>query len=756
MYRPPDGYDMPVETTCTCTEKDGRQIVVAYKHDLRRLKEATEEIQKAEDRAKLLVDASPVPCYLLDTERQAIDCNQAAIELFAKNPGETLRETYPWLEVPPRCTSNCRDCESFGRVSCFARNHLIRNHRQAFPDYWPQKEKIERAVSQHCQEALENGIKKFELSLLTLYGEPVHCDVTIVPVKYMSGYGFAVYLVDMRESRKMVAEIRRRELAEEESLAKTRFLARMSHEIRTPMNAIIGMAELALRTEELEIAQEHLMTVKQAGTNLLSIVNDILDISKIESGNLEIVPVNYHFSTLLNDVISIIRMKIMDSHLNFVVKVDSNIPNSLRGDEVRIRQVLLNLLSNAVKYTKDGFVSLHIQCEPVDYGTAAYGTAAGDIEGTVNFKVDVEDSGCGIEEENIKRMFDDYAQFDREKNKNTEGTGLGLSIVWHIMKAMDGEIGATSVYGKGSTFTVTFSQEVRTPASTCKVENAGEKSVVIFERRDIYAESLLFAFDSLGVPSVRASDEADLLAKLAEGKFAFAFVAFQLYRKNTKAIAALETDTKIVVLTEFGDTIAQKKLTTISMPVHSLSVASVLNGSQQNFAYHGKNRFTVSFSAPDATVLVVDDVITNLKVVQGLLAPYGVQVSFCKTGEMAVGAASVNRYDLIFMDHLMPGMDGVEATKQIRKLGEKDPYYADVPIVALTANAVSGMSGYFLENGFSDFMSKPIDLVKLNTILEMWIPHGKKQKPLTPAEPPPGEPPTPAEPPPSEAPLPPA
>jgi len=348
---------------------------------------------------------------------------------------------------------------------------------------------------------------------------------------------------------------------------------------------------------------------------------------------------------------------------------------------------------------------------------------------SVKLKIEVEDSGCGIEKDNIEKLFDEYYQFDKEKNKNIEGSGLGLNIAWHIVKAMNGEISAKSEYGKGSTFTVTFNQEVRSGNVLYRVENAGEKSVLVYEKREIYANSLVSALESLGVECVQANSNPDMLEKLTGGNYAFAFLSFPVYKKNQKTIANLETKTRIVILTEFGDTVPNKNIATIAMPVHSISVAGVLNGGQESFSYHGKNRFTVSFVAPNANVLIVDDVVTNLKVVRGLLSPYGMEVDFCKNGEMALSAIKANRYDMVFMDHLMPGMDGVETTREIRKLGESDKYYLDLPIVALTANAVSGMREFFLENGFSDFMSKPVDVLKLNAILERWIPQEKQRKP---------------------------
>jgi signal transduction histidine kinase/CheY-like chemotaxis protein len=378
--------------------------------------------------------------------------------------------------------------------------------------------------------------------------------------------------------------------ANKASEAKTKFLARMSHEIRTPMNAIIGMAELALRENITPTVKEYILTVKKAGTNLLSIINDILDLSKIESGKLEISSSNYSFPSMLNDVVSIIKMKIVDSGLRFDINIDSNIPNSLIGDETRIRQVLLNILGNAVKYTKKGFISL---------------SASGEIiENTVLLTIEVADSGIGIKPEYLKKLFDEFVRVDESKNY-IEGTGLGLPIAKNLIKTMNGDISVKSEYGKGSTFTIKLPQKI----------SANE------------------LFDSI---------------------------------KN--------------------DSIA------------------------------------INFNAPNARVLIVDDIDANLKVAKGLMQPYKMQVDLCTSGAEAIERIKANSYDLVFIDHMMPDMDGIEATKIIREI------YANLPIIALTANAVSGVKEMFLENGFNDFLSKPINTVELNSILEKWLPKEKQAK----------------------------
>jgi PAS domain S-box-containing protein len=503
------------------------------------------------------------------------------------------------------------------------------------------------------------------------------------------------------------------EAAKAASRAKSGFLAKMSHEIRTPMNAIIGMAELALRVNDLNKAREHIITIKQAGSNLISIINDILDFSKIETGKLEIIPGDYLFSSLINDVINIIRMKVIDTQVRLLVNIDSKIPDALTGDEIRVRQVLLNILGNAVKYTEKGFVTLTVYGEPTG-------------ENTVNLIMEVMDSGKGIKQEDLKNLFVEYKQLDQGNNRGIEGTGLGLTISRSIVLAMGGKIDVYSEYGKGSTFTVTIPQTVRSQKPLAEVHDPDKKRVIVYERRGILADSIVLTIDNLGVSSKVVSTDTELNEWMMKQKFDFIFISFELYTNNKEEINKYESDSQIVILTEFGETIPHSNLNVISMPAHSISIANILNGKTDKFSYDDNNELIVTFTAPQANILVVDDIITNLNVAKGLLSPYETQITLCKSGKMALNAIKTNRFDVIFMDHRMPEMDGIETTQHIRAMGDEDPYCKNVPIIALTADAVSGVKEMFLENGLNDFLSKPIDTIKLNSVLQKWIPKEKQ------------------------------
>jgi PAS domain S-box-containing protein len=510
-----------------------------------------------------------------------------------------------------------------------------------------------------------------------------------------------------------------KEQAEQGNRAKSAFLAHMSHEIRTPMNAIVGMTELALREENPNDIREHVLTVKQASSNMLSIINDILDFSRIEAGNLKIVTKDYFVSSLLNDVINIIRMRILDSPVRFAVNADCNIPNSLIGDEVRIRQILINLLGNAVKYTDKGFVLFNAYCE----------TDANDSEsGTTMLVMEISDSGRGIKPEHLEKLFGEYVQIEDENRQGIEGVGLGLTITKSLVKAMHGTIEVESEYGKGSKFVVRLPQKVNGADVLAAIENPESKKVLVYERREIYSNSIIGAIENMDGYCTVVSDEAELETAVVNDTFNFIFTSYTLYERNKDIFRKSKDNARIVLLAEFGEKIPERGLSVLSMPVYSMSIANILNNVSDSYLYSEINEAVVRFTAPGVKVLVVDDINTNLRVAKGLLTPYQMQIDLCSSGMEAIAAVESRDYDIIFMDHRMPEMDGMEATARIRALGDgDDKYFTTVPIVALTANAVSGTREMFLENGFNEFLSKPIDTVKLNSILDKFIPKHKQK-----------------------------
>lgn len=411
---------------------------------------------------------------------------------------------------------------------------------------------------------------------------------------------------DVTDREEILASLEKQTaLAEENRLAAVRanqakgdFLANMSHEIRTPMNAIIGMNEMVMREEISPKAAQYSQDIHNAGQTLLAIINDILDFSKIESGKMEIVPVVYELSSLLNDVLVMVAGKVRDKELKLVADVSPDIPHQLYGDEIRIRQIILNLINNAVKYTEKGSVTLKVGFEQA-------------APKKLELKISVADTGIGIKEEDIGKLFNSFQRVDMAVNRNVEGTGLGLAITRQLVEQMEGSIEVESVYGQGSTFRVSLPQTVM--------------------------------------------DEEPL-----------------------------------------GD------------------FASAVAGHRQD------EQEEMSFVAPDARILIVDDNKVNLVVAKGLIRETKIQTDGVLSGEEALEKVKTNKYDIILLDHMMPVMDGIETLKRMRE--QEENMSRDAAVIALTANAISGSREMYIAAGFEDYLSKPINALHYKEMLRKYLP----------------------------------
>jgi signal transduction histidine kinase/CheY-like chemotaxis protein len=525
----------------------------------------------------------------------------------------------------------------------------------------------------------------------------------------------------IEEQNRRLVELK--EKADAANRAKSNFLANMSHEIRTPMNAISGMSELLLRRDIDEESKDYARDIKQASINLLSIINDLLDFSKIEAGRLEIIPAAYYLSSLVNDVVNIIRMRLIEKPVRFYTNIDAAIPNILSGDEVRVRQILLNLLGNAVKYTEKGFISVTITQEALE-------------EHKVILKIVVADSGFGIRPEDQRKLFGEFVQVDTHKNQGIEGTGLGLAIAKQLCTAMGEDIFVESEYGKGSAFTVLIPQGIADTEGAdmpfASVDNPGEKKTLVYERRVIYAKSVAWSLENMKVPYRLVTTGNDFIEALQGEDWYFVFSGYGLYNQvkpvmeQQKKEFPQKKSPPLALMIEWGTEAYIPDVRFVSLPVQTLSISDVLNGTPDRRDY-GERAFNgTRFTAPGARLLVVDDIATNLKVVEGLIAPYHARVDTALSGAEAIELVKQDIYDIIFMDHMMPLMDGVEATAIIRAI--EGEYFKTVPIIALTANAVSGMKEMFLARGFNDFLAKPIDVSKLEDVICKWLPREKQIK----------------------------
>lgn len=406
------------------------------------------------------------------------------------------------------------------------------------------------------------------------------------------------YALHVKEQAEIMKELK--EQAESANQAKSAFVSSMSHEIRTPMNAIVGLTDVLLRREWGPEEKRYLLNIKSSGNALLKLINDLLDFSKIEAGKFEITEDVYDIAQMLRDIQIIGQTRIGDKKIRLVMDIDENIPGLLYGDGLRLRQVIINIMNNAIKYTDEGTVTLQVKQKK--------------REGEkVQLYVSVADTGQGIRQEDLNRLFDAFTQVDLKKNQGKEGTGLGLAISRQLVELMGGELAVTSEYGKGSEFYFTLWEGVR--------------------------------------------------SKTGIGNFADASDQTQ----------------------------------------------------------EEENVFT--FTAPQANVLLVDDNEINQEVAKALMEPFEMQIDVASNGQEAVDMVCQKQYDIVFMDHFMPVMDGVEATGQIRAM--KGEYYQKLPVVALTADAVQGVKEELSAAGMNDYVSKPIDMKDTARVLRQWLPKEK-------------------------------
>ena len=499
--------------------------------------------------------------------------------------------------------------------------------------------------------------------------------------------------------------------------AKNDFLANMSHEIRTPMNAIVGMCELILREEISDDVRENCYNIQSSSRSLLSIINDILDFSKIESGKMELIEEPFNIASTINDVINMAMTRKGEKDIEIIVRVDPTIPKGLIGDEVRIRQVIVNLLTNAVKFTQTGGVIIKITQSRHEYG--------------INLNVSVEDTGVGISEENLEKLFSSFQQVDTRKNRSVEGTGLGLAISKRLIAKMGGFINVFSTYGEGSVFRFVIPLKVSDGAPFIDVDTIDYKTNIA-----VYLDMQKYSHQRIAVEYKKLIGEIiekfrvavtvfktfeELQEGIASGSFTHCFTAKEEYLGHSEWFQKNSDKCQMVVIQDRFSTVElPKNMKRVFKPFYALSFAAVMNNEKYMVGLDGHKDSTVHFTAPDAKILIVDDHAVNLKVAVGLMKPYNMKMVMVPSGPAAIEALQSKDYDLVFMDHMMPEMDGVEATQYIR--GLEDEYYQKVPIIALTANAVSGAREMFLSNGFNDFLAKPIEIGFLDRILRAWLP----------------------------------
>jgi PAS domain S-box-containing protein len=570
MHQTLDGKLIPVEITIVRINYKRDYAVIIYARDLREQKKMLEELKNAAYKLEYesstlntILDLAPDLIFCNDLDLRYTRCNESFLKFFNCKKEDIIGKNFiEGLNLPEEINEEIK-----------AMDFKVINERRMIT--------YEERLPAH-----NNIMRTFETKKI-----PIMQDDEIMGIMSIAR--------DITERKEMEEEARNA------NRIKSAFLANMSHELRTPMNAILGIAEIQLRDQTLpDKTKEAIIMMHDSGELLLNIINNLLDMSKIEAGKMELTPAKYEIASLINDVMMLNMTRMGSKPVEFKLFINENIPSSLFGDDLRIKQILNNILSNAWKYTKKGMIALSVSIETK--------TDAEDSDATLIFKVN--DTGIGMTKEQLNRLFDEYARFNPEANRATEGTGLGMSITWNLIHLMNGEISVTSALNLGSEFIVY-------------------------------------------IPQKRAGPEV-LSKELVEN--------LQMFRANS---------------------------------IRQIRNAEILIEPM-----------------PYGSILVVDDVESNLYVAEGLMEPYKMKIKTLSSGFSAIEAIKSGKvYDIIFMDHMMPNMDGIEATKIIRGLGYTHP------IVALTANAVVGQADLFLSSGFDDFVSKPIDIRELNATLRKFI-----------------------------------
>ncbi|MCR5791726.1 MAG: response regulator [Lachnospiraceae bacterium] len=498
-----------------------------------------------------------------------------------------------------------------------------------------------------------------------------------------------------------------RKEAENANQTQTRFLTNMSHELKTPLNAVVGMAELIIREDASLKIKENASNIKTSANTLLSMINDILDVSKIEYRDVDLVEKEYCFSDLMKELVNVVRTRLDNRFVHLIIDVDPSVPEMLVGDVSRIRKVFKNLLDNAIKYTERGFIKLSVNAMQKDR--------------TVTLFCSVEDTGIGIREEDREHLFELFnpASYDMDYN-NTTGTGLGLAICHKELELLGGQISVDSEYGVGSNFYFSFPQTIGRNSKKVSIDKPEEYRILYmgdFPEEDRVVKKI---FEYYHLAADFAEDVQELLSLVETEDYTDVFVPKNTYEKYIDQLKkAGKEGMRIYAIKEFWQSpIEDPDVVQLQKPVFYLNLVYALRNELYTV---GSKNLRDSLEVVDSRVMVVDDNKVNLKVAVGLLEDYGFEVVSCNSGIECIETLQTDKaFDLIFMDHMMPEMDGVQTLQAMKSLNDEE--INRIPVVAFTANALSGSESLYEKAGFCGIIFKPIDILKLEEIIKQMIP----------------------------------
>ena len=511
-------------------------------------------------------------------------------------------------------------------------------------------------------------------------------------------------------------EIEDKNRLEEEKDSETEdFLVNISHELRTPINVINGLSTIILKRED----REELVSIRDAGRRLSRQIEDIQDYSEIQRGDVVLEEEKYMITSLINDVISDYRVRWKKRNLDLVVDLDPNVPAAMKGDVKKLNKLIRHLLSNATKFTRKGGVYLKISGTRRDYG--------------YNLLIEVSDTGCGMREKDIERVSKGNYQRDRRRNRSTGGIGLGLPIVYGFTRKMNGFVSIESEPGQGTSVRVSIVQEVISPQPCLAVDNSRFINIAyhvmpekfkVSKVREFYREMATNLAAGLRVNLYSAPGIKEMKKLMDQGNITHIFMGEEEYKANKAYFDKLSDEGYVVTVAASEDFKASKSgsIVLVPKPIYGCSIVRILSGDSNN-ALDLRDASQFGPNLDGVRALVVDDEPMNLVVANGLFKEYNMVIDTANSGREAIKKFSENEYDVVFMDHMMPEMDGIEAMKHIRDLANQQ--LKSICIIALTANAISGAREMFLKEGFDGFISKPIDINEFERVMSRVMP-GRK------------------------------